>query len=120
MLMEVGTRQPSRESARRWFSDDEFDLVVWFSGAAIVGFELCYDKPGLERAVTWNEAAGYGHFRVDSGEPSPLKNLTPILARDGVFPKDRVVAGFLAAAAHVEPALRAFVAARREAYPAVS
>ena len=64
MLSEVATRQSTREPRRRWFSDDDFDLVVWFSDSGvIVGFELCYDRSRVERA-RWSgvTSAGTGTF----------------------------------------------------------
>jgi hypothetical protein len=35
MLKEV--KQPGKEGERRWFSDDAFDLVVWYQSGSIVG-----------------------------------------------------------------------------------
>src|SRR5882724_4105858 len=90
MLSEVATRQSTREPRRRWFSDDDFDLVVWFSDSGvIVGFELCYDRSRVERALVWSNVGGYGHFRVDTGESTPQKNLTPILLADSSAPFQR-------------------------------
>jgi len=107
-----------REPRRRWFSDDDFDLVVWFSDSgSIAGFELCYDKSHAERALIWSSSDGYGHFRVDTGERTPLKNLTPILVADGALAKDRVIAGFLEVSKNLDPAIRSFVIARLQEYP---
>ena len=86
---------------------------MWFSpSGSIARFELCYDKSRAERALTWNDAGRYGHFRVDTGEPTPLKNLSPILVAAGALSKDRVIAEFLAVSAHLDPAIRSFVVAR--------
>ena len=85
-----------REPNRRWFSDDDFDLIVWFDDpATIVAIQLCYDKSSTERAVTWSRQRGHEHFRVDAGEDSPLRNETPLLVADGPFRKDRIVEMFL-------------------------
>jgi hypothetical protein len=52
MLREVLARQPRQEPRRRWFSGDDFDLIVWFDDLdAIAGFELCYDRSEVERAL---------------------------------------------------------------------
>ncbi|HZF07034.1 MAG TPA: hypothetical protein VE932_22045 [Patescibacteria group bacterium] len=119
MLSEVATRQSTREPRRRWFSDDDFDLVVWFSDSGvIVGFELCYDRSRVERALVWSNVGGYGHFRVDTGESTPQKNLTPILLADSaLLSKDRVTAGFLEVSANLDPAIRSFVLARLQEFP---
>jgi len=118
MLREVAASQSTGEARRRWFSDDEFDLVVWFSDSgSIEGFELCYDRSRGERALIWSSSDGYGHFRVDTGELTPLKNLTPILVAGGVLSKDRVIAGFLKVSTNLDPAIRSFVVARLHEYP---
>jgi len=119
MLREIVASQPTREPHRRWFSNDDFDLVVWFDEiGAIAGFQLCYDRSKVERALTWTTMGGYRHFRVDAGEATPLKNLTPILVSDAEFSKAKVIAGFVEAANALEPAIRAFVVQRlQEAAP---
>src|SRR3989441_4369552 len=118
ILDQVAPSRSRREPRRRWFSDDDFDLVVWFSDSgSIAGFELCYDKSHAERALIWSSSGGYGHFRVDTGERTPLKNLTPILVADGALAKDRVIAGFLEVSRNLDPAIRSFVIARLQEYP---
>ena len=92
MLQELPVTHRTTEPRRRWFADEYFDLVVWTSKSAIVAFDLCYDKPRFERALTWSREHGWGHFRVDSGEDTPVKNRTPILVSDGLFPKAQVLA----------------------------
>jgi hypothetical protein len=110
MLQEFPVTQRTTEPLRRWFADEYFDLVVWTSETnAIVAFELCYDKPRFERALTWSGEHGWGHFRVDSGEDTPVKNRTPILASDGSFPKAQVLAHLSEAPTAIDPTVRAFV-----------
>jgi len=55
MLTEIrNARQVEGEGFRRWFTDDYFDLIVWYGDQnAMIGFQLCYDKQGKERALTW-------------------------------------------------------------------
>lgn len=101
MLREItGTREGG---TRRWFSDDYFDLIVWYDrkGRA-VGFQLCYDKKGDERAVTWREGKQPTHERIETGEQSPLKNRTPILVPDGMVPYDELMNRFQERAATIE------------------
>jgi hypothetical protein len=75
-----------REPNRRWFSDDDFDLIVWFGDTTtIVAIQLCYDKSSTERAVTWSPQRGHEHFRVDAGEDTPLRNKTPLFVADSPF-----------------------------------
>jgi hypothetical protein len=50
---EVEARQPTGEQQRRWFSSEDFDLIVWFDAlGAIAQFELCDDRSDVERALT--------------------------------------------------------------------
>lgn len=70
---------------RRWFQDDDLELIVWYDpGGAVVGFQICYGADdNEERALTWRNGLGFAHDRIDSGGTNPAKNLTPILVPDG-------------------------------------
>ncbi len=73
-------------SRRRWFIDDFFDLIVWYSADdRITGFQLCYNKDTDERALTWKIPSMYTHHRVDDGEYDITEKATPILIPDGMF-----------------------------------
>jgi hypothetical protein len=87
MLREMSrVRQDPDEPARRWFADDYFDLIVWMGpDGEISGFQLCYDKPGDERALTWQSKTGFQHNRVDSGDLQRPFKASPILITDGHF-----------------------------------
>ena len=69
MLKEMSVGQHTDPPRRRWFTDEDLDLIVWFSEqGAPDGFQLCYDRRGHERALTWTKGAGYRHDRIDDGE----------------------------------------------------
>jgi hypothetical protein len=87
MLRELlKVRQVPGEPRRRWFADDDFDLIVWYGeGGEIIGFQLCYDLTGEERALTWRQKSGFSHQRVDSGDVKRPFKATPILVDDGAF-----------------------------------
>ncbi len=86
MLRELDYIRQPEEPKRRWFADDYFDLIVWTDRqGAITGFQLCYDLPGEERALTWQEQTGFSHYRVDDGELQRPYKATPILVDDGYF-----------------------------------
>ena len=76
-----------------------FNLIVWSDARGeMVGFQLCYDKTGRERALTWSPETGYSHSRVDDGESHPMQmKRTPIMFPDPVFDKDRTRELFLQA-----------------------
>ena len=85
---------------RRWMSDDYFDLIVWYEpNGRLLGFQLCYDKPRRERALTWTLIGGFVYSRIDSGEQKPTADRTPILMPDGPFPAEIVRREFLVRAA---------------------
>jgi hypothetical protein len=94
MLVELpNARQFKNESYRRWFSDNYFDLIVWYdiNKTTIVGFQLCYDKFGIERAITWHKDKGFSHNRIDDGEAHfEHAKMSPILVSDGVFSKEAI------------------------------
>ena len=84
------------ESRRRWFCDDYFDLIVWYSpDKKITGFQLCYNKDQDEHAITWKNPSTYLHHRVDDGESKPTRKGTPILVSDGMFDNRMVAERFL-------------------------
>jgi len=96
MLGELKSKNSEKDRNRRWFSDEYFDLIVWHSHdrRKITGFQLCYDKEGRERAFSWSLDKGTSHNRIDGGEASPLKNMTPILVPDGAIPFDELLRQF--------------------------
>jgi hypothetical protein len=112
MLTEFGNlRQRDDEPLRRWFQSDSEDLVVWFGAdGAILGFQLCYDRPHAERALTWREGEGYSHMRVDDGEAAgKVRKSSPILLPDGAFDVQAMLAKFAAISARLPAPIADFV-----------
>ncbi|WP_127478067.1 hypothetical protein [Sulfurivermis fontis] len=117
MLQELPrVRQHGAEPRRRWFSDNEFDLIVWLDAEeAIIAFDLCYDKQRQEHVFRWRAAQGLSHLRVDDGEQrSGRHKMTPIYVTDGHFDAAAVARRFSAAAAAVPWGIRDFVLDRLE------
>ena len=111
MLRNGPITQKESDLPRQWSSDDYFDLIVWYEAdASIYGFQLCYDKYGEERAVTWtkNTAAAVHHL-VDNGEPSALSNMTPVLTKLAHFDAPPVIERFLERSALLKPSVRDLV-----------
>ncbi len=80
-------RQIEGDPRRRWFDDEYFDLIVWFEkDDSIFGFQLCYDRENMPRALTWTKKNGYKHTGIDNGEYiwGTSKN-APVLVEDGLF-----------------------------------
>ena len=111
MLTELRLTQRDHWTHRkRWFQDDYFDLFVWQDKHnGIVGFQLCYDRLGRERVISWDEEQGFGHFQIDDGEDSPHKNMTPVFSNDAKFSYDDVIPPFARASQHIEEAISDFV-----------
>ena len=114
MLQKIrGVRQDEVSRERHWFQDDFFDLFVWTDGAgAFVAFQLCYDRAHRERVLAWTQDQGFLHRRIDDGERTPLKNMSPILVADGEFDAARVTAEFTRRALQLDGTLREFILAR--------
>ncbi len=113
-------RQIEDEGFRRWFTDSSFDLIVWYEDDSMkktVGFQLCYDKQGTERALTWRAKGGYLHNRVDDGEVPYSNKMTPVLVQDGAFDNVNIREMFLKSAAALEPELTELVKAKLDQYP---
>lgn len=116
MLSEIRpVRQISGEGYRRWFTDEDLDLIIWYDGEEmeqIEGFQLCYDKQILEHALTWRPEGGITHHKVDSGEHPYAAKMSPTLAADGTVDYRKVSSQFLAHAKEIDPELVRFVTDR--------
>ena len=119
MLREIGSGRPDgSRGLRRWFQDDYFDLYLWHDPSGVpIGLQLCYDRNRKQGAITWDSLSGFGHDRVDDGQPNPFSRMSPILlATDSPPPYFRVYERFLAASADCPQAVRDFAIDRLRAY----
>ena len=120
MLYEVANvRQIAGEYFRRWFSDNIFDLIVWYSHLdKIIGFQLCYKLGIDEKALTWFADKGYFHHKIDDGEnhPSCFK-MTPILLKDGNFKAKYILNLFRKASDEIDRKITSFVCNVIKKYP---
>jgi hypothetical protein len=111
-------RQVQGEPRRRWFEDSESDLIVWVGdGGVIAGFQFCYGKGKVERALTWKRGVGFVHERVDDGEGRPLHHKsTPILSADGSFDAATVSSDFRKRSIEIDSNIKLFVLGRLAEY----
>ena len=101
-------KQLKGEPFRRWFGDEQFDLIVWYAPdrKAVEGFQLCYRLSAPEHALTWRRDRGFFHNAVDDGEGLPFHHkMVPLLVPDGVFDQHRIMPQFLAASRNIDPEL---------------
>lgn len=120
MIEITRARQIPGESKRRWFSSEEFDLIVWIAADGTPsGFELCYDKARQEKSIRWTSDGGFHHMAIDDGEQRPGKyKSSPVLTADGAFDAHRVH-GRLTTLRHYLPAeVAGFVFDALESHPA--
>lgn len=103
-------RQDEKEERRRWFSDPDFDLIVWQDrSGTVTNFQLCYDKQTEEHAVIWRTGGTLEHYRVDSGEPGPVKNLAPIMETHPITPHRTLYNEFEMRSSGIDPEIRTCV-----------
>ncbi|MDB6126627.1 MAG: hypothetical protein JWM35_523 [Verrucomicrobia bacterium] len=94
---------------RRWFEGEGIDLIVWLDSNNLVdGFQICRE----DHALTWRRDAGFAYGRVDEGDESPLKNLSPIIVPNGAIPWTAVISEFQTLSDPLEPPLRELILSR--------
>ena len=118
MLIEAKeVKQYDGEGYRRWFTDNYFDLIVWYKDDSIIGFQLCYDKEVKERSVTWIKNKGFAHNKIDDGEIPGHAKMTPILVPDGIFNKEKIADKFKKESKKIDAEISAFIYSKLITYP---
>jgi hypothetical protein len=98
---------------RRWFSSPQCDLILWLNeDESLWGFQLCYDKPASEHALTWIHDSGFSHMAVDSGGPDGAGKGAPLLVADGAVDPRYILSIFEKESALVPAHYHAFIAAK--------
>ncbi len=107
------------EPPRRWFTAEHLDLIVWSDAAGRpTGFQLCYDKPRGERALTWTVDPGFTHTGVDDGSDVGLGHkASPILVPDGALDVRRLEGEFREVSSRLPADVVAFVVDTLARYP---
>lgn len=87
MLREISyVKQERKKDRKRWFTDDDWDVFVWNRpDGSFSGFQLCYDKTGYQRALTWmdGEAPAHTAVRETNGHAGTHDHSSPLLVADG-------------------------------------
>jgi hypothetical protein len=114
MLVESSrVHQIEGEPRRRVFTDEDFDLIVWYEQEhnRLIGFQLCYNKQTGEQALTWREANGFSHHSVDGGEDGAHshKRTSILTAKGGVVTPDKLAERFQEHSQFIESAIVRFV-----------
>jgi len=111
MLTEIKkVRQIEGEPNRRWFNNHDMDLIVWQENENILAFQLCYDKTGNEKAISWKPDTGLIHQKVDDGENRPGHyKATPILIQNGSYDLEKIRNDFESYSESISDDIRVFV-----------
>ena len=112
MLKEVeNVKQEVRGRLRRWFTNSEFDLIVWYSAQnALNGFQLCYRDGREQKALTWRSGEGFSHQRIDDGEGGLFRyKMTPVLVSECAFPAEQVLSEFIERSKKIDQQVTRFV-----------
>jgi len=117
MLTEICLKQNENKTIKRWFQDEYFDLFTWQDKTGqITCFQLCYDRLGNERVISWDNERGFAHHRIDDGEASPHKNMSPVFVKDGIFPYQQVRTKFLEASPQITSQIYTFIIQKLNEY----
>lgn len=94
-----------------WLMDRYMDLILWYlPDGGIYGFQLCYDKEGDERSLTWLHTGAFTHTRIDSGESGPMDaKCTPMPVAGGFYDYAGVRREFLNRSVLMDSKLSEFV-----------
>jgi len=114
MLREIQhVRQERKKDKRRWFTDDHWDLYVWFrKDGNYSGFQLCYGKPDSEHALTWMDGSDPTHTGVSESSPgrTGAGNMeAAILVADGAIDAAGVAGRFWRESREIDSDVRKYV-----------
>ena len=83
MLHEIlDVHQRPGEPLRRWFEDNDFQLIVWIEAHEISAFELSHDLASHWRVIKWSRTRGLMYYEVDEGEGTAHKPQAAVELRD--------------------------------------
>lgn len=96
MLKELkSTRQIPSEPFRRWYTDNDNDLVVWLDQYRIRGFQLLVPGSCGRTVITWHETERPMVAGLDDGEGRPGRpKMTPILIHKDTIDVGKVLRQF--------------------------
>lgn len=111
MFREVSqVKQINGESRRRWFSCDSMDLFVWINDDnEIERYQLTYNKPHNEKALTWHFKEGFLHLSVDDGFCPGKYPASPLLKSDGSLNAVKIVRLLNKNTGDLEPSIKDFI-----------
>ncbi len=111
MLREIKeTSQKTGEPKKRWFTSLSMDLFIWLNEEGeIISYQLTYDKPHDEKALTWSKEKGFTHLGVDDGTCSGKHPGSPLLVKDGVIEPTKIITMLKKDTGELKPWIKNFI-----------
>jgi len=110
MLKEFKKVRQDNDSFRRYFTDDMFDLYIWYNKDVkeIEGFQIIYDKREENlHAFTWEKNEGTFHSGIDN---EGWYNPSPILFKSELANKIDIAREFVKRAKNIDDKLVKMIA----------
>jgi len=118
MLRERIFARKQKITTRRWFTDSDMDLYIWFIGEMPVRFHLVWNKLGRIQSISWNSDTGFNDDRFNPFELLLLvAGARPLRLSNTEFNIAVLANRFLRNAEHIEPTLADFIYARLLEFP---
>lgn len=120
MLQEISsTHRINHHKPKRWFTDSDMDLFIWFKNQRPICFQLSYNKRQHEHSIGWHVDAGFSHslikFENRHSKYQPPGTASPESEHD--FKPYLIAREFLLASNCIETTLADFIFARLVEYP---
>ena len=118
MLQEIAsTHRTNQVKPKRWFTDSNMDLFVWFKNQRPVCFQLGYKKDQQEYAINWHIKTGYKHNLIKPELRHIKYRKSSIHSSECKFDAAFTARAFLQASNLIEASLADFIFARLVEYP---
>jgi hypothetical protein len=118
MLRETSFPRKRKTTTRRWFTDSDMDLYIWFIGEMPVRFHLVWNKLSRIQSISWNNETGFNDSRFNPFELLILLSGAGPLHQDNTeFNIAALANRFLHNCENIEATLADFIYARLLEYP---
>jgi hypothetical protein len=118
MLIETSFPRKHKMTTRRWFTDSDMDLYIWFIDEMPVRFHLAWNKLGRTQSISWNNETNFNDSRFNPFEFLLMLSGAGPLHQDNTEFNIAVLANrFLRNCENIEATLADFIYARLLEYP---
>ena len=120
MLQEIAsTHRANHRKSKRWFTDSNMDLFIWFKNQRPVCFQLSYNKRQHEYSISWHVDVGLGHSLIKPEERHTKYHMPGSASSESKrqFNSTCIARDFLQASNYIQTSLADFIFARLIEYP---